>query len=209
MENALDRFPDPEVNMYIYQSWCALYDFLTSKNQDYYLSTFPTFNTVINVTSYALPADFYKVRGVDVTVNGFARALSQWRFEERERYNYYGTWNTGLPIAYHIVNGQIQFKPLPAGVYPVALYYYPTAPQLIGDGDTINGVDGFEEWVVIDAAIKILTKDDRDVSVLSSERDRVLARVGTMMSNQDAGEPTRILRRKLVNFGPQSWKWRA
>ena len=98
MENATDRFSDAEVNSYIYQSWCALYDYLTSKGQDYYLSTQPVYNTALNTDTYALPLDYYKVRGVDVTIGGFARSLSQWRFEERERYNYYGTWNTGLPI---------------------------------------------------------------------------------------------------------------
>lgn len=209
MENATDRFSDAEVNSYIYQSWCALYDYLTSKGQDYYLSTQPVYNTALNTDTYALPLDYYKVRGVDVTIGGFARSLSQWRFEERERYNYYGTWNTGLPIAYHIMNGSIVFKPLPAGAYPITLYYYPTAPQLVGDGDAINGVDGFEEWVVLDAAIKMLTKDDRDTSALVGERDRVLARVGTMMSSQDAGEPYRIVRRKYMNYGPLSWKWRS
>lgn len=57
------------------------------------------------------------------------------------------------------------------------------------DMDEING---FEEYIIIDAAIKCLIKEESDVSVLLAQKQQIMQRIEAMASNRDAGEPERV-----------------
>lgn len=68
------------------------------------------------------------------------------------------------------------------------------------DGDDFNG---WSEYVIIDAAIKCLIKEESDVQVLLLEKQQVLARIEAMASNRD-GQPERVTD---VNVGFRNWPW--
>lgn len=57
------------------------------------------------------------------------------------------------------------------------------------DGDDFNG---WSEYVIIDAAIKCLIKEESDVQVLMMEKKQVLDRIENMAANRDAGDPERV-----------------
>lgn len=57
------------------------------------------------------------------------------------------------------------------------------------DGQTFNG---WEEYIVIDAAMKCLVKEESDVSVLFGQKQALLDRIEKMASNRDAGEPEKV-----------------
>lgn len=54
------------------------------------------------------------------------------------------------------------------------------------DGDDFNG---WSEYVVIDAAIKCLIKEESDVTVLLAEKAAIKKRIEDMAANRDSGEP--------------------
>lgn len=66
------------------------------------------------------------------------------------------------------------------------------------DGDDFNG---WSEYVIIDAAIKCLVKEESDVSVLLLEKKQVMNRIEAMASNRD-GEPERVTD---VNISWNDW----
>jgi hypothetical protein len=69
MENS-EFVTDAELTIYINGSIAELHDLLVaSYGSDYFLSS-TTFSTVAGTESYSLPADFYKLMGVDVQVSG-------------------------------------------------------------------------------------------------------------------------------------------
>ena len=56
---------DAELNTYINASYAELYDLLiASRGENYFVLSY-NFTTSINQDTYALPADFYKLMGVD------------------------------------------------------------------------------------------------------------------------------------------------
>lgn len=67
-----------------------------------------------------------------------------------------------------------------------------------------NDFNGWSEYVIIDAAIKCLVKEESDVSVLMMEKKQVLDRIEAMASNRDAGEPERVTD---VYAGYRDWPW--
>jgi hypothetical protein len=55
-----------------------------------------------------------------------------------------------------------------------------------------DGRAGWEEWVVVDAASKLLAKEESDTSQLDREAARIWARIMKNMSNRDAGQSKRV-----------------
>ena len=200
-ENALDRFPIGEVNEYINQSYAELYDLLVDSEQDWFLSS-ASVSIVAGTESYALPSDFYRIRGVDITVAGVPVDVTRWKFEERRLYSttYLGQWGIDSRIAYHLTATNIQFKPTPDTAVTATLWYYPAPPRMVGDMDDMDGVAGWEEYIVLGAAIKMLTKDGRDCGLLIAERDRQEARIISQASRSD-DVPHRVARRRNAAVG--------
>jgi len=56
----------------------------------------------------------------------------------------------------------------------------------------IDGVNGWEEYIVVDAAIKCLQKEESDCSVLLAQKAAIVARIESEASNRDAGMPSTV-----------------
>jgi hypothetical protein len=69
-------------------------------------------------------------------------------------------WSFGAvqSVWYQIQGTNINFLPTPTAGYNVTVNYVPTAPILSAPYDTLNSVNGWEEYVVLDAAMKCLIK---------------------------------------------------
>lgn len=187
--------PDAELSTYINQSYTELYDLLVSSGgQEYYLSqaTIPTFP---NVDTYNLPNDFYRLLGVDAQIDtSQAITLQPFNFNERNLYkNIYAMgFNGQYYLRYRIVGGlNIKFIPIPLENINLTIWYIPACPVL-GETDTADGVDGFEELLVVDAAIKCLQKEESDVSVLMARKAEMVARISAMSPYRDGGAAERV-----------------
>lgn len=187
-----DRFPQPEVWEYINQSWTELYNKLIQTGQEYFLSQ-STINTSAGTSDYALPPNFYLDKGVDVTVAGQLYVLDRWLWEERGQYDQLVTWSPGMPWSYLVVGSNLSLRPTPGASYSLTLSYYPAPTRMASGSDTIDGMAGFEEYVVNDAAAKILVKDDRDPRPCLELKGRAERVIDNMISNRSRSNPQRIL----------------
>jgi hypothetical protein len=81
--------------------------------------------------------------------------------------------------------------------------------QLLQDADlTISGISGWLEYVIVDAAIKALTKEESDTSALKMEKDALRQRIEESAMNKDAGQPDTISSTRGYDgdaFGPGGW----
>ena len=99
-----------------------------------------------------------------------------------------------IDVRYRIVDGNINFIPQPQSGQSVRLWYVPRLRQLVLDTDIADGVNGWLEYVIVDAAIKALQKEESDVSVLMAQKAGLLERIKAAGSNRDAGMPETISR---------------
>ncbi len=63
---------------------------------------------------------------------------------------------------------------------------------VVSGGDQIDGVNGWEEYIVVDAAIKALQKEESDVSVLMAQKAALTRRIEGAAANRDAGSPLSV-----------------
>lgn len=196
VQKALKAYPDGEINDYINRSLKALYDLLILKYQDDYVVSLDLAITTSGTESTAdLPDDFYKLAGVDAALNGFPTALQRYSLAERNMWRgAVGVLVQGTPLMrYQLRATQLHFIPSPPPASTCTLLYYPSLPDLADDGDTYDGVSGWEEFVILDAAIKVLRKEDSDATGLERDLARVVERIESAAANRDANEPMRAV----------------
>ena len=184
---------------------------LSQEDQPLYLESV-TFNTASSTDTYRIGAgqaipvtDFYRAKGVDIQFGqNIVRSAYPFTWAERNRYKYLGGWVYTQPVSYRLIGkgsdqSQAQFDsiklmPQPSGQFTCTLWYNPTATRLTNLSDTLDGVDGFEEHVVLTAAIKLLMKQEQfeHAQALQAERGRQEARILAMIPTRDAENPPRV-----------------
>lgn len=185
-----------ELTSYINSSYAELYDLLIGAyGNDYYLKL-NSFTTVGGTDTYSLPSDFYKMIGMDFKLTASRRlTLRPFQFNERNRYQEGAYWSAVVGISgprYHIQGNDIKFRPTPDGAYQIDHWYIPCCPVLVNDNDTVDGINGFEEYIIVDCAIKMLSKEESEIGHLEVQKNRLIQRINTMAENRDAGQTFRV-----------------
>lgn len=190
IESVTDRFPDSELTEYINQSIARLYAALDMMDHTYYRTT-TTITTVAQVSSYDLPDDFWHLKHVSVTVDGQPYIVKRYNPMEGDAIERL-SWQNTYPQFYELVEDTIEIKPTPAADYDMVIYYS-RAPQRLSSGSaTFNGVAGFEEWVVLNAAIKVRRKNRQDASDLVADAGEVWAWIESTGNDRDHGQAMTI-----------------
>lgn len=196
----------PEWNKYINQSYYELYDLLITVYEDYYIAPRLTFVTDGLNYQYALPdginyskaPGLYKLYGVDLGLDTSANAfvtLKKFDFIQRNQYvfpqltsTYLGVFN----LRYRLTGGKIMFIPTPSAAQVVGLWYYPRLTTLLKDTDICETISGWDEYIITDAAIKAMQKEESDTSILMAQKQALLIRIQDSAMNRDAGQGDKI-----------------
>ncbi len=188
----------PEWNTYINQSVLELYDLLVCAYEDYFMANPVEFTTDGTNFQFPLPADFYKLYGIDLGLtqgNNAKITVKKFVFIERNRFvfpnvtaGYLGVFN----MRYRITGNNLYFIPTPTGGQVITVWYVPRLKWLLKDTDILDGISGWTEYVVVDAAIKALRKEESDTQELMIEKAALLKRIEDSSMNRDIGQPDTI-----------------
>lgn len=205
MENS-QFISDSELNQMINYGISELHDYIVSKvDNDYFAST-QDYTLTSGTEEYSLPASFYKllemqIRGDD----GYYYKMK--RFEYSERNIGANPVNYFTPeIQYRLRGNKLLFTPVnQIGNRSVRLIYVPVATVLVADGDTLEGYNGWDEYVILTTAIKCLTKEEQDVTQLENQLAYLKQRIEFAMDNRDQAAPTRIYDNDR-SYGDYRWR---
>jgi hypothetical protein len=211
---------DPEWNSYIASSYKELYDLLVSAyGNDYYVATPVTFTTDGTSDTYPLPDGtlysgapaFYKLLGVDLKTQGGQtwQTLKPFNFSERNRYTPQGLngLNRNTILKYRLSGNNLWFNHPPSAGLTIRVWEIPQPSTLSLDTDTFDGISGWEEYVIIDAAIKALQKEESDVSVLLGQKQAMIVRIQAMAEQRDAGSPATVSDTMGIGLNPYADPW--
>lgn len=177
---------DTELTDYVNQSYFELYDLLVQKFGDDYFVATPHTATTTSSETYDLPTDLYKLLGVDIGSTGNFIALKPFTFSER---NLRSGVAVRQNLRYRLRGSSLWLTPAPAAGQTLRLWYVPRLTPLSADADTADGVSGWTEYLICDAAIKCLQKEESDVSVLMAQKMALIKRIEAAAENRDAGSP--------------------
>lgn len=194
MENS-NFITDSELTSLINLSYGEYYDLILSNYEDDYTVEYEL-TISSGETSCPLPSDFMKLRGVDykVSVDDYIK-VSKFQFSDRNK--------SPFPRRkrYRIIGDKISFLPNKECEGEYRLWYIPVYPKLTADYDTIGGVNGWEDLVVIQTAIYMLQKEESDVTNLMVQKAQIIERISSMSANRDAGGIETVVDTTEYNVG--------
>ena len=148
-----------------------LHDLIVNHNGEDYLRKDTTFSIVSTSESYILPDDFYKAIALFYQSNGRRFPLEKWQPKEI---------------------GGSETTPLSSGT--VEMWYVPQFATLPNDSARIEIAIpvGWEDFVALHAAVRLLIEEESDASAIAQERERQRQRIIALLSPRDNSEPDSI-----------------
>lgn len=193
-ERETSRFPDTELDDCINEGIAQFQSELVRADGQGVQEASTFFMTVNGTDTYALSASLLEVRGVTATSPGFTRNLRVWSEIDVEILANADIWINGNGNGigfYRIVGDNIQLRGMPRSAFRVDIKYVQNAVKLVLPANTVDGVNGLEEYVVCWAGERFALKN-RDWELngaLKAEREEVVDRLRALVSNKNASEP--------------------
>jgi len=185
MENS-SFVSDAEIQDYLNSSISELHDFMVKSFEDYFVSE-QAYSVPIATGGANLPDDFYKALGVDYNSGGITSSLKAYSFSERNVYNTpYAVIDRLAEPMYKVEGNKIKLIPNNSQSGSITLYYVPQATQFSSTVTEIeNVIPGFEEYVVVATAIRMLMKEEADTKQLELEKGQLASRIIRAISPRD------------------------
>lgn len=162
---------DATALMLLNDVWPKLYDELVQADANYY-ATSETFSISSGTQVYDLPTDFYKILGVDFSVDGQQTFFTLYPFNEGERNTGFNTGN------------------LPAGT--IRLRYVPAPVEFTSLSDSIDGIAGWDRMLSLLLAIDMLDAEESNTDRVYRKYQEEVARIRAMAPNRDMGSPATV-----------------
>lgn len=214
-----------EWNSNINQSVYALYnELVTHYGEDYFVAA-PYILSTTGADSYTLPDGspayqsgspasaapaLFKLLGVDCSASIAGNAwvtLPRFNWIDRNKFIYpqlqanaVGLFN----LSYRQMGNQLQLIPRPAAGQFLQIWYVPVMTQLLKDTDMLPfSFSGWSEYVIVDAAIKALVKEESydQANALQGLKNAVVEMIGTSAANRDVGQPNTISDTRSITNG--------
>lgn len=136
-------------------------------------------------------ADFYQLRGLDVQVNGTLWApLKPYQWKERDNFQSAALFLGVSPYyRYRLQANNIILQPAPSSQSLIQFSYTPAYPALINLTDTLDSLNGWEEWIVLQAARMCLINEESDTSQVERQLAEQETRITKLAAARSTGEP--------------------
>ena len=186
---------DAELTSYLNLGFTELYDLVVSAFEDYFTTSTPF--TVSSGNTYSLPADFYKLRALDFSANGTYQACREFQFNDRNKSQTDLAWmHNSLPArSYRVMADSLIIQPVQSATGSYLLWYVPAPTFLVNPTDTVPlslSKFGWDEYIVLYAAERMLSKEESSVTDVESERAQIAQRIQTMASNRQVDQSSQI-----------------
>tara|TARA_R100001460_G_scaffold105522_1_gene152224 strand:+ start:899 stop:1579 length:681 start_codon:yes stop_codon:yes gene_type:complete len=178
---------DAEIQDYLNSSISELHDFMVKSYEDYFVSE-QAYTIPLAASGANLPDDFYKALGVDYNSGGITSTLRAYSFTERNIYNTpFAVIDRLAQPMYKIEGNKLKIIPENSQSGTITLFYVPVATQFSSTVTEIeNVIPGYEEYLVVAAAIRMLMKEESDYRALENERQQISSRIIRAITPRDA-----------------------
>lgn len=190
----------------------ALHRMLCESTPEYYARE-ATFASVASQRRYDLPTDFWQVLKLMATDgSGNFCELRRWDYDDlvgMRQLDQVSNATLGN-YCYKLDSYGVTIRPTPTvATHTFYLDYLPAFAELVEDGDTFDGVNGFEDWAVYMAASDVaLRQDDETLSDRQQQKAQRVEQSIRRLANRDDGEAVVIqdTRKDLDGYvDPRTW----
>lgn len=208
IEGEEKRYPDTELDEYINASYKELYAKLVRKM----LIRPEEIQTIVTTGAqvYSVNSNHFATLGVFYDINGDWQSLLARHSAKLRPFGITSTVS-GDATSYRIAEvagvKQIEFYPRPTN-RTYYLQYVPLPGELVNDTDSVDEILAWTEYVVVDAAIKALRKENSDTDALQGDKlalDRRIEEEAELVEMAESYRITDVNRRTLDD--PADYRW--
>lgn len=170
-------------------SYAEFYDLITETNSEAFIKPDPYLITLVaDQMYYSLPQDFYKIK--QVLIGDSAGYTPMLRTTFSEVGDNQSTGMNRLEYAYGLFGEKLFITPAPdyAETDGVKVYYIPVPQRFSSDNDLVDGIAGYEEYIVADLCLKNAMREESEGGQWSAIKDRIEAKI-RRSSSRDKGNP--------------------
>lgn len=186
---------DTEWLRYINRGYAELYDLIVTaaNSEDYFLNS-STISLVSGTKSYDLPSDFYKMRGVDLSVGSDSIPLRRYNFSQRDVGSRY---SVARNMRYHLQGSLLYLNPKPSTNDSITIWYVPSpkkfiekTPSAITRGSTTMWTVGANHGFVVGDTITGINFSSTDYNVDQTISAVGAATITTDLDSSGLSDPT-------------------
>ncbi len=216
LESAASAFPAAELLDELNESTAAWYRLMAEVRGHDYFAKAATLSLVSGTATYALATDVLQILLVELAVqSGIYQTLHPFTLEERAvlrtsnaytigdgsdmRWRILGQTTPVTVTGGTVATDYVEFSPTPAAALTVSYRYLPTPPVFTAATSTLEGIAGYEEYIVCDLASKMATKDgDYGLAgLLDGKRAEAERSIRALAPRRDASSPATWTDRRM------------
>jgi len=196
---------DAEVLQFIIRSYGRFYAMVVGKVESDYFVQEGSISVVADTATYALDVGFYKLLGVDVQDGSEHYPLKKF---QRRGHNRRQSYSSGKDLQYRLRTNTLWLVPTPKSAETLRYYFIPL-PTRYTNATTLDSTlgtpisattdlydffgPGWEEYVIIDVAIKMKVKEESSTKELRVDKAVIMSEIQEELDHRDAGEPERVI----------------
>lgn len=189
------KFTDDFIDREAQAAWTALHRIVEEVHEGYFDKE-GSLSTVADQAYVALPADFRKLKGLDILDSGEYAELRQLSIGDRHRYGA----EADKPHAYRLTERGIDLYPTPNAVYTLRVIYARKVTALSASEVTVD--EEWQDYVIWKAIIAIAASQERPTGEYEREMGRAEMAIRGGASGRRQAEPEYV---PLREYGPDWW----
>lgn len=192
------------------RSYGKLYKTITTQYESYFDTEDTSLALVVDQRLYNLPATILHLKGVDIVKGSERIPLRRFTLNQRSsftndpRFVPYAAERMRTNYRYKTQGNSLRIDPLPNSTEPLILTYVPRPTRITSSSDTFDVIAGFDDFIIYDAAIQVLTRQERDPSQYVALRQDALNSVIATVSPRETVDPVHVTD---VFFSNGSVRW--
>lgn len=192
------------------RSYGKMYRTIATQYESYFDTEDTSKSLIVGQRTYALPNNMLHLKGVDIVKGGDRIPLKRFRLGERSSYTNdprfipFEADRQRSNYRYKTEAENLRIDPLPDTTEQLIMTYVPRPTRITSSSDTFNVIAGFDDFIIYDAAIQVLAKQERDSSAMVALRQDSYNGIISACSPREPGDATQV-RDSFFGTGLTRW----
>lgn len=197
---------DAELITYINSAFKEMYNAIVLKYENYYVTS-GSISVVSGTATYALPADFLKLLGIDRGSSGSVISLKPYAFQQRNSHGGAGGFYVNERYRYILQGANVKFVPTPTTTETLTIWYVPVPTAITSSAQTVDMINGFDEFITEECAGQVMRKQNLGGEEYFAKARLKKAEIIEFCAMRDANEPDSVEDHYIGRMNESLWPY--
>jgi hypothetical protein len=180
------------------RSYNKLYRTIATQYESFFDTEDSSKSLIVGQRTYALASDLMHLKAVDIVRGSERIPLRRFSLPQREsfsrdpRYVPFSGDRQRTNYRYKAEANNLRIDPLPDTTEQLIMTYVPRPTRITNSSTTFDVIAGFDDFIIYDASIQVLTRQERDASQYVALRQDALQGVIATVSPREVSDTVNV-----------------